>query len=502
MPPYQRIASLSVLLLALAPNPCTPFVLTPTPPAATATATTIDTRRLSATSIAAPDHHIDPPDQPYLSLSSIAEGFQDAIAKSVTSLFHLDVTAEEFDSSVLAVKGLATPVLVRAPSIGSFSLVRGFTDESLRSFTATVNKVVADPNNRILTGRAVSILCGLGSEVRVIPGNFDPDKGYSFVEVIDARDRLPSPSTLDEREYLLYIDDHIQGLIPEPCAPTIRQIEKKEPLFRASVVRLPDGYACIFVGMSHVLGDIVTYTALMDQLSSLHDAHKSRPIKWNTPEQATHSISSKTLSQRDKQVMYGLPFVVGVSKNLWTIPKREHNYLSLSRAKINAKRKELCSEGDPPLSSNDIIMAALCGANRSSEIFAFTKRSTKDLHSKECQGGNLYVEVPFPREVGSDPNQFRVLSKKGYYYEQELPIAPFFEGRVGRITSCVAPLSVHMQFGGEASETICQAPPHEFVHMTPFDSAVIFTQDGEHIGVLHNFAEIDTSTGLLPEILA
>ena len=199
--------------------------------------------------------------------------------------------------------------------------------------------------------------------------------------------------------------------------------------------------------------------------------------------------------------MYGLPFIVGVSKNLWTIPNREQNYLSLSRAKINAKRKELSSEGDPPLSSNDIIMAALCGANRSSEIFAFTKRSTKDLHNKECQGGNLYVEVPFPREVGSDPNQFRALSKNGFYYDQdELPITPSFEGRVGRITSCVAPLSVHMLFGGEASETICQAPPHEFVHMTPFDSAVIFTQDGEHIGVLHNFADIDTS-GLLQEIL-
>ena len=102
MPPYQRISSLSVLLLALAPNPCMPFVLTPTPPAATAT--TIGTRLLSATSIAAPEHHIDPPDQPYLSLSSIVEGFQGVITKAVTSVFHLDVTTEEFDSSVLAVK--------------------------------------------------------------------------------------------------------------------------------------------------------------------------------------------------------------------------------------------------------------------------------------------------------------------------------------------------------------------------------------------------------------
>jgi len=145
---------------------------------------------------------------------------------------------------------------------------------------------------------------------------------------------------------------------------------------------------------------------------------------------------------------------------------------------------------------------ALCDANRSSDIFAFTTRSTKELHSKECQGGNLYVEVPFPRDVGSDPNKFRAIVKRGFHYEKDkLPLSPFVAGRVGRITSCVIPMSVHMQFG-EGSETICQAPPHEFVHMTPFDSAVIFTQDGDHFGILHNFAEIDKSSDLLQEILA
>ena len=501
MPPLHRQSLLlSLLLFALAPNPGTSFVMQQLlrPPI-----NQLNKVRLMATSISAPEHHIHPPQQPYISLSSIVEGTQRTIAKTATSLFHLDVTEEELDSSLVCVKGLTTPVLVRAPSIGSFSLVKSFTNESLQSFIGTVNKVVSDPSNRILTGRAVSVFCGLeGSQVRVIPGHFDPDKGYSFVDVIEAKERLPSPSKVNESDYLNYIDKYIQNLIPKPCAPTLQQIENNEPLFRVSVVLLPDNYACIFIGMSHVLGDIVTYTALMDQLSSLHDAHKSRPIKWNNPEQSTHSISSESLSQRDKSIMYGLPFVVGVSKNLWTIPQREHEYLSLSREKINAKRKELCAEDDTPLSSNDIIMAALCDANRSSDIFAYTTRSTKELHSKECQGGNLYVEVPFPREIGSDPNRFRALFKKGHYYEQDgLPVKPFLAGRVGRITSCVAPLSVHMQFG-EGSETICQAPPHEFVHMTPFDSAVIFTQDSDHIGILHNFAEIDKSSDLLQGILA
>ena len=501
MPPPHRHLQLSLVLLALVPNPSTPFVMLQTlrPPTKQ-----LSRDRLAATSISAGEHRIDPPEQPYLSLSSIFKGVQHSAGKAATSLFHLDVTDEELDSSLLCVKGLTTPVLVRAPSIGSFSLVKSFTNESLQSFIGTVNKVVSsDPNNRILTGRAVSLFCGLeGSQVRVIPGEFDPDKGYSFVDVVDARERLPSPSKVNKNNYLDYIDNYIQDLISKPCAPTLRQIENKEPLFRVSVVLLPDEYACVFIGMSHVLGDIVTYTALMDQLSSLHDAHKSRPIKWNNPEQSTHSISSESLSQADKQIMYGLPFVVGVTKNLWTIPHRKHEYLSLSREKINAKRKEFCAEGGTPLSSNDIVMAALCDANRSSEIFAYTTRSTKELHSKECQGGNLYVEVPFPRDFGSDPNRFRALFKKGHYYEKDgLPIKPFLAGRMGRITSCVAPLSVHMQFG-EGSETICQAPPHEFVHMTPFDSAVIFTQDSDHIGILHNFAEIDKSSELLQGILA
>jgi hypothetical protein len=355
---------LSLILLALAPNPFSSFVMLQPPPPPTS-------ERFSATSIAVPEHHIDPPDQPYVSLSSIVEGFQHVVEKSVTSLLHLDdVAEEEFDSSVLCVKGTTTPVLIRAPSIGSFSLVKGFTKESLRTFTATVNKVVTDPNNRILTGRAVSSFDGLdGSQVRVIPGQFDPNKGYSFVDVVDARDRLRSPSKVDASKYLQYLDDVIQDLIIEPCAPTIRQIEKKEPLFRVNIVLLPDDYACIFVGMSHILGDIVTYTALMDQLSSLHDAHKSRPIKWNTPEETTHSISSEHLSQRDGQIMYGLPFVVGVTRNLSTLPNRNHEYLSFSRAKINAKRKELCTEGGTPLSSNDVIMA---GKKRLDSLIRFS----------------------------------------------------------------------------------------------------------------------------------
>ena len=445
--------------------------------------------------------HIDPPEQPYISLSSLANKFQGLVEKAATSLLHLDVTEDELNSSYLVHQGVTTPILLRAPSVGSFSLVRGWTNKSLESFTKTVTNVVT--NNPILTGRAVSIFCGNeGNEIHVIPGAFDPDSGYSFVDVIDARDRLPSPETVKESEYLQYIDKHIQPLVPDPCAPTLKQMEHKEALFKTKVVLLPDQYACIFIGMSHVLGDIVTYTALMDQLSSLHDAHKPRPIKWNNAKQASHQISAENFSERDTQVMYGLPFLLGVSANLWRKTNRQHEYLSLSKEKINAKRKELCNEENSSLSSNDIITAALCEANKSSDIFAFT-RTMRELHRKEYKdmGGNLYVEVPFARTVGSDPNHFRQLIKRGWYYDKgELPLMPFLKGKVGRITSCVAPISVHMAFG--ESETVCQEPPHDFVYMTPFDNAVIFTMDHDHIGVMHNFQEIDKSGSLLGEIMA
>ena len=52
--------------------------------------------------------------------------------------------------------------------------------------------------------------------------------------------------------------------------------------------------------------------------------------------------------------------------------------------------------------------------------------------------GNLFTEIPFPKEEGKDPHEIRkILSTEDgcYYGRNEIPLLPSLNGRVGRITS-------------------------------------------------------------------
>lgn len=110
----------------------------------------------------------------------------------------------------------------------------------------------------------------------------------------------------------------------------------------------------------------------------------------------------------------------------------------LSKDKITRKKKALQSEDDGrAISANDIIMSALCEMCGSSDIFAFDKsvRGSKAGVSKSA-AGNLFCEIPFDREVGKDPSFFRnIISDGSYFHTNDIPLLPFLNGRVGRITS-------------------------------------------------------------------
>lgn len=51
--------------------------------------------------------------------------------------------------------------------------------------------------------------------------------------------------------------------------------------------------------------------------------------------------------------------------------------------------------------------------------------------------GNFFCEIPFDRKEGTDPFVIRNIidSKEGYFGHDKLPLEPFLDGRVGRITS-------------------------------------------------------------------
>jgi hypothetical protein len=217
--------------------------------------------------------------------------------------------------------------------------------------------------------------------------------------------------------------------------------------------------------------------------------------------------------------------MIGAAKNVLTQPFPRHvKALLLDKTKVNQKKQELrkqlhCSD----LSSNDIITAALCQANQSSDWFVFTENARGGSGGSEDSGdpdgpghnaaGNFLFEVPVSRAVGSQPDQLRkvVRSSKQHHHhypprnnnedidrKKGLPLRPFLHGRVGRITS-LATIPAHLVYDG--TEQICTIPYLSFLEKIPLDTALIFRFNQQYWGVLHNFAEIEETKGLLAELV-
>ena len=244
--------------------------------------------------------------------------------------------------------------------------------------------------------------------------------------------------------------------------------------------------------MSHALGDGTTFFQLVNQISSYMNGNVPKPIHWNNPNKSSHEIYPDIFSQRDYHRSYGLPFGFGLAKNLRTLSKRRCKYLLLSKDKIAKVKNEMrrnesrTNNGNTILkdrnkvareriSTNDIVMSAICELNGSCDIFAFDRsiRGLKEgVHASDA--GNFFVEIPFNKEAGADPVEIRkiLLSDSGSFYNNnEVPLMPFLNGRVGRITS-LATITHEMTFPG--SELLCQFPSASFISELPLDVAVIF----------------------------
>ena len=259
----------------------------------------------------------------------------------------------------------------------------------------------------------------------------------------------------------------------------------------AKLLDLGNGFAAYSIKMSHALGDGTTFFQLVSQISSYMNGNVPKPINWNNPNKSSHEIYPDIFSQRDYHRSYGLPFGLGLAKNLRTLSKRRCKYLLLSKDKIakvknemrhskarmndNAILKDRNEVARERISTNDIVMSAICELNGSSDIFAFDRsvRGIKEgVHASD--GGNFFVEIPFDKEVGTNPVEIRkiLLSDFGSFYNNnEVPLMPFLNGRVGRITS-LATITHQMTFPG--SELLCQFPSASFISELPLDVAVIF----------------------------
>ena len=261
-------------------------------------------------------------------------------------------------------------------------------------------------------------------------------------------------------------------------------------MYEAKILDFGDGHAAYSIKMSHAIGDGTTYFQLVSQISAYMNGGEPQPINWNNPMKATHEIYPENFTARDYHRSYGLPFGWGLFKNLRDLPKRRCKYLLLSKEKILQVKNELrrsktkgkndetsLNEEDViargRISTNDVVMSAICELNESSDVFAFDRsvRGIKD-GVNAYDAGNFFWEIPFDKKKGTDPTEIRKILLKGsgtFYNSNGVPLLPFLNGRVGRITS-LATVTHQTTFPG--SELLCQFPSASFISDLPLDGKV------------------------------
>ena len=333
--------------------------------------------------------------------------------------------------------------------------------------------------------------------MRIQSGTFPVDS-HEFVKIIEPKDILIDFENLSPTEMVKEVTEKCYPLLEE-SELTSAQIKKRLPLFGATLILLPNDYALYSIKVSHAVGDGVTFFMLLKQLSLLMSGLPAPAIDWDHPKKPLHELYPPELSAKDVELMYGAPFMVGAAKNILTQPARKVEVLLLDKEKVHKKKQELRKNLEcPNLSSNDVITAALCQGGLSSDVIVFTEDARGEKSGiGHNAAGNFLVEIPIPREVGSQPDKLReIVAQLQSLQEmglQELSLKPFIHGRVGRITS-LATIPAGLVY--KDTKQVCAIPYLSFLERIPLDTALIFRFNKQYWGVLHNFADFEA-----PELL-
>ena len=419
-----------------------------------------------------------------------------------------DINIDTITSPYLVHKGRAVSMIKRCVSIEGLSIATGWTPQATEAFKVAIEALVR--MNPILTGTLVEVKkqpwpWSQQSELWIHPYQFHPQ---SFVEEVDSSDVLSPTDVMSTQDTANKMFDYVINnvsphILSSKAEFSYDQIKHGSPLFTAKIMDFKDGTAAFSIKMSHAVGDGTTYFELVAQVSSLMKGETPTSILWEYPLKSTHEIYPASFSERDYTRSYGLPFGWGVFKNIRTLFKRKCQYILLSKEKLSQKKKELRSRGgdSATISTNDIIMSSLCELCGSSDIFAFDQsiRGGGGGGAPKTAAGNLFTEVPFKREDGKNPAFIRqIVTNGGFFKSNEVPLEPFLDGRIGRITS-LASVAHSTSFPGV--DIICQCPSVSFIKDLPLDVAVIFRFNKELFGIMHNFRKINKSP-LLDEIKA
>ena len=390
----------------------------------------------------------------------------------------------------------AAKTLKKIPQVGTNFLGSGWTPEKVLALKAAIEELVF--HNPILTG----IVLFKNDAVFIEPGHHRQSLWTELVpdgpidKFSTGWQHGPAMAKIE------FIKKHLAPLLPK--LKTVEEEAKaSSPVFQVYLMTLPEEHLFYSVRMSHAVGDASTYYQILNQISHLliKGANDLPHINWEAPaHKGSKEFFQDHLSPRDVSRAYGIPFVLGILPRAIMGTKR-YSYIMLSRSKINQKKDELKSPDEEYLTTNDIILAALCQANRRQTILAqIVNCRGKADGLEEQDGGNFLQEILLPRKAALDPNQVRKITRAQKYFEaNQVPFRPMVAGRLGRVSNWS---SVKKSLEFEGTRVVAEVPPTGFVEALPFDTAIIFSMDDDHMGLLHNYKTIDTTSGLLKEIMA
>ena len=373
-------------------------------------------------------------------------------------------------------------VSMYCPTIETFTLAQGFSQEHLKALQGAVTQVVEA--NPILMGKVT-----LENECLYLTPNAYPLDEHVFFEKMDLSDQVSNSfnfSDNNHKENIQFMTDKIFPLVKHQRGTGNTEVKKKSALFSFTLFVLTESIICYKMSLSHLIGDASTYYCLVDQMNSALKKEPLQLINWDNPLAKTCGILPDQSSERDRYRMAGAPMLISVLRNLPSLPFRKANHFFLDQQGIDEKKLSLVNKNQHDfLSTNDIVMSALCRMNRTSKVTSMVINRRGRTNGVEDRDGGIFIFSPIlESEAGKDPNVIRQFVKDGGYFEpDQVPLQPYLQGKVCCVTNW-ATLTKFISI--EGVKTLCHMPSPAFFE-APLDGSVIFKVNDGCTAVCCNF---------------
>ena len=367
-------------------------------------------------------------------------------------------------------------------TIETYTLAQGFTQEHRQALQGAVTQVVKA--NPILMGQ-VTLEKGC---LYLTPNAFSLEN-HVFFEEMDVSDQVPSSFQFTDENHndnIQFMTDSIVPLVKHQRGTGRSEVKNKSPLFSFTLFALTESIICYKMSLSHLIGDGSTYYALMDQVNSALNKEPIEPIHWDNPLAKTCGVLPDQCSERDRSRRTGLPILMCLLRNLPSVPFRKRKCFFFDQKAIDEKKLSLVNRKQHDfLSTNDIIMSALCRMNRTAKLFSMAINRRGRTRGVTDRDGGIFIVCPlFDPEAGKDPNVIRQVVKRGAYFEpDQLPLRPYLQGEMCGVTNW-ASLTTFLNVRGV--KTLCHMPCPASVGVLT-DGCIIFKVKDDCTAVCCNF---------------